>query len=193
MSKETLKENIQKALLELHHHDNHLLKNDGSERSIAHCLAVHLQKLFTAYHVDCEYNVNIEASNNRKEIDLLSEELQQFRRSESNRNSYNIEDERYYSVSVYPDIIVHKRGRNDNNLVVFELKKSTSTVGDAYDKLKLKKYTQDFPTSLKYKFGVFINIHTGLCHGYKFDVYIFENGGICSQFEMRANNNVGNL
>jgi hypothetical protein len=176
MTRQILKENIQKALLELYQNDNHLIKNDGSERSIAHCFAVHLQKLYPGYHVDCEYNVNIEASNNRKEIDLLSEELQQFRRSESNRNSYDIEDERYYSVSVYPDIIVHKRGRNDNNLVIFELKKSTSTVGDAYDKLKLKKYTQDFLTSLKYNYGVFINIHTGLCNGYKFEVKIFEFG-----------------
>lgn len=186
MSKETLKENIQKALLELHHHDNHLIKNDGSERSIAHCLANHLQKIYADYHVDCEYNVNIDASSRRKKINLPMDEIIRFRRSESGRDSFDIDDERYYSVSVYPDIIVHKRGRNDSNLVVFELKKSTSTVGDAYDKLKLKKYTQDFPTSLKYKYGVFVNMHTGLCNGYKFEVKIFEFGSSVDSYTISS-------
>lgn len=189
MSIAELKEKINAVLLKLYIHDNHILKHDGSERSIAHCLANHLQDVFADYHVDCEYNVNIEASNNRKEIDLLSDELRRFRRNESNRNSFDIEDETYYSVSVYPDIIVHKRGINDKNLVVFELKKSSSTVGDTYDKLKLKKYTQDFPRSLRYKYGVFVNIHTSLRDGYRFDVGIFENGASIDYYEVNGSIN----
>ncbi|MDD2384617.1 MAG: hypothetical protein PHN18_10545 [Sulfurospirillaceae bacterium] len=176
MTREILKESIEKALRELQHHDNHLLKNNGSERSIAHCLANHLQKIYADYHVDCEYNVNVDAANRRKEIILPADEILRFRRSETNRNSIEVDDEIYYSVSVYPDIIVHKRGRNDKNLIIFELKKSSSTVSYDYDKLKLCKYTGVFERSLRYEYGVFINIHTKLDNGYKFEVKIFENG-----------------
>ena len=176
MTREILKANIEKALLELHHHDNHLLKNDGSERSIAHCLANHLQKIYADYHADCEYNVNVDAANRRKEIILPADEILRFRRSETNRNSIEVDDEIYYSVSVYPDIIVHKRGRNNQNLIIFELKKSSSTVSYDYDKLKLCKYTGVFERSLRYRFGVFIDIATKTTDNYKFKFKIFENG-----------------
>lgn len=167
---------MQKALLELHHHDNHLIKNDGSERSIAHCLAVHLQKIFPEYNVDCEYNVNIESPSGKKEIDMLKHELEAFDRNTRNRRSIIIEDETYYAVSVFPDIIIHKRGRNDENLIIFELKKSSSNIPYSYDELKLRKYTGELKSSLKYKYGVFIEIATQMRDDYKFKVKIFENG-----------------
>ena len=65
--------------------------------------------------------------------------------------------------SVYPDIIVHKRGSNANNLLVMEIKKSSSNLSREFDIQKLKAYTRnEFKEDvLKYKYGVLVEI--GVC------------------------------
>ena len=66
------------------------------------------------------------------------------------------EDENYFiNRYVYPDIIIHKRGSNADNLCIIEVKKDNSELEyKKYDKLKLDAYTND--DSLKYSVGVFI-------------------------------------
>ncbi|WP_457593106.1 hypothetical protein [Hydrogenimonas sp.] len=177
MNREDIKTKLDEALSALYRFDNYLLEKNGSERSIAHCLANHLQRLFTEYDLDCEYNINIDVESGKKEINMLKEELKRFDRSTTGRRSFSIHNENYYTVSVFPDIIVHKRGRNDRNLVVLELKKSNSTIDSEYDELKLKKYTSDyFPMGLKYRFGIFVNVHTKKSSGYRYDIKLYENG-----------------
>lgn len=177
MRLELVKSKLHEALSSLRRNDLYILEKDGSERSIAHCLATYLAVLFPQHDVDCEYNVNIESDSGRKEIDMLRYELEQFNRRIGHRRSFDFEDDTYYSVSVYPDIIVHKRGRNDANLIVLELKKSTTNIGSGFDELKLKRYTvANFPRSLRYTFGVFIDIPTGADHNRSFQVKLFQNG-----------------
>ena len=59
--------------------------------------------------------------------------------------------------AVFPDIIVHKRGSNEHNLLIIELKKSSSRISCDYDIEKLKRYTSpDYENNLNYSFGVLV-------------------------------------
>lgn len=184
MQKEQVIEKINLALIALYKHDQYILEQNGSERSIAHCLANHLKCLFDEYDVDCEYNINIEANSSKKEIGILKDEMVRFNKNINRRRSIKSADRIYYYVSVYPDIIIHKRKRNDKNFLVFELKKSTSTSQKEldYDELKLKEYTSsNTPDSLKYTYGVFVNIHTGRGSGYEYNVKLYQNGRLIDE------------
>lgn len=175
MDIENIKEKIKKSLHTLHEEDNHILKHNGSERSIAHCLAYHLSELFDDYKVDCEYNLNIENGHGKKTIELLEEKLKKCDKNLTHRYCRIIGGKKFYSVSVFPDIIIHQRGTNDYNLLAIEIKKSTSRIPHDYDYCKLAHYTNS-TTAWKYKHGCFIKIHTNLTSGYKFEVVFFEDG-----------------
>lgn len=138
-----------------------LLEKDLSERSITHKLAEHIQGIVGGnYNVDCEYNGDIEGDGDRKHIDVLKSELEGnglLRPKEGER------EEDVISRSVFPDIIIHKRGQNaPHNKCIIEVKKSTNPTGDLYDCIKLSAYTSDrFDNHLKYQIGLFIEIVTG--------------------------------
>jgi hypothetical protein len=56
--------------------------------------------------------------------------------------------------TVFPDIVVHERGNDKNNLLVIEIKKSgNNSVRESFDKGKLKAFTKE-PYS--YELGLFI-------------------------------------
>lgn len=135
--------------------DTWLLKNDLSEQSISHRIAFHLDSLFTDFNVDCEYNGDIDRANNRKEISILKGELQQYGLLRDKEAS-DLEKE-FTNRAVFPDIIIHTRGTNDNNLCILEIKKSTSSVDFNYDFIKLRSYTSNhYDNNLIYQLGVFI-------------------------------------
>jgi len=60
--------------------------------------------------------------------------------------------------TVYPDIIVHQRGTG-NNLLVIEIKKSTSQAGDECDIAKLNEFRNC--QRLRYCFAIFLKLKTG--------------------------------
>ncbi|MCC3215543.1 MULTISPECIES: hypothetical protein [Chryseobacterium] len=135
--------------------DTWLLKNDLSEQSISHRIALHLDALFTKYNVDCEYNGDVDRDNNKKAITILKDDLKEFGLLKDSEAS-ELERE-LTSRAVFPDIIIHKRGSNDSNLCIIEVKKSTSTVSYNYDFIKLKTYTSDqYDNTLKYQLGIFL-------------------------------------
>lgn len=110
-------------------HDKHLLDVDASERSITHHLAIYLQQEFQGWDVDIEYN----------------------------RDGYDIKRLRDLrdvpSDAVYPDIIVHRRGTNDDNLLVIEVKKRDSRHG--FDETKLGEFTKSLTEDgLGYRWGL---------------------------------------
>lgn len=138
--------------------DNYLLINDVNERSITHKLATYMEQTFgKAYDIDCEYNRSI---GDLKKISMLKSKW-----DELNNRSVITEDEILSEImvekTVFPDIIVHKRGRPDENLLIIEVKKSTSSVNEDYDIEKLKCYT-DADNDLNYKYGVFIKFYTSM-------------------------------
>ncbi|WP_162999325.1 hypothetical protein [Burkholderia sp. Nafp2/4-1b] len=106
--------------------DRYLLRVDASERSISHRLAVHLTSRFPDFDVDCEYN-------------RAGFEVKRLALRERTVRDYELE-----AVTVFPDIVVHKRGNNEFNLLVAEMKKSSSNVSHDYDFEKLRAFVREF-------------------------------------------------
>lgn len=103
MKNKTIIRRIQKALEELSKLDSHLIKNDLSEQSITHMLAMRLMPHFKNYDVDCEYNGNVlSKEGKRKQIQVLKEKLEEhklLRKKEGKLGSV-------ITRSVFPDIII---------------------------------------------------------------------------------------
>ena len=92
-------EKVVKAFQTFFIKDRYLLDNDVHEVTISHKLAEYLQYQFPDMNVDCEYNRQVPPDNG----DNIK------RRSDTGDR-------------VRPDIIVHKRGSNENNCLVIEIK-----------------------------------------------------------------------
>lgn len=153
LEKKIIIERLKKCIRKLKKDDLYLIQNNASERSIAHRLAVYLEDEFTGYNVDCEYNINIEHETGRKKIYLLTEEVKRYK-----SKNQKIEAK---EVSIFPDIIVHKRGVNTDNILVIEMKKDISTVEDEFDRFKLEKFTVTYDgDNLFYKLGCALKILT---------------------------------
>lgn len=143
--RETVDSKIDNAVRQLHQRDSYLLAVDAHERAIAHRLASYLQDQFTDWDVDCEYNRD---GHEPKRLDLPPRQ-------------HPPDDDR--ATTVYPDIIVHRRGTSDN-LLVIEMKKTTHTdadgVDERFDKLKLQQYK----SKLSYRHALFLRVMTGAAY-----------------------------
>ncbi len=157
MNDQQIIEHINNALMSLFERDDWLIKQDLSEQSISHKLAEYLQPLFPDYNVDCEYNGNIDRPNGRKKISLVKQHLRDkglLREVEENDLEKELTER-----ATFPDIIIHKRGTNEFNLCIIEVKKNTSSVSSKYDYLKLEAYTTELiGNDLKYQLGIFISL-----------------------------------
>ncbi len=127
-----LAEAVAKALQKLLEHDAYLLRIDANERTIAHRLAIYIEEQFDGWDVDCEYNRD----------GLEPKEI-----------AFGSRDDAGHGSRIFPDIIVHRRGTGDN-LVVFELKKSSNQESDDRDFEKLRRYC----CQLGYRHGVFVRL-----------------------------------
>ena len=139
-----VKQKVKTAIEILIWKDAHLLKIDVNERSITHRLALHLQDAFKGWDVDCEYNRNRYDTKKLiigNDVHIRVETIQS-------------DDEQ--GKTVYPDIIVHHRG-TDQNLLVVEVKKTTSHVPKDFDLSKLREYKRQ----LGYSQALFLNFITG--------------------------------
>lgn len=159
MIKDNIINNIKNALRKFIKNDLHLLKVNSSERSITHRLAIYIQEEFPDWHVDCEYNRN---DFENKIID--NENKDKIKRLEKFSRKFDPNGKK--GTNVFPDIIVHQRGTN-NNFIVIEAKKkeiiNESIAEDncngnirkcACDKCKLMYYLKD--EKLLYKHAFFI-------------------------------------
>lgn len=133
---------VNQSLDDLYKNDEYLLKADASERNIVFHFGRYLidnlkkNNYFDNYNVDYEYN----------------------------RDTFN---EKMYKAIIYdnevhrilPDIIIHKRGSNSDNILAIEFKKYSSKYknGKKNDYLKLAALT-DCKSHFKYKMGLFINL-----------------------------------
>lgn len=140
-----IKSMVNQAIRMLFANDAYLFYIDANERSISHRFAVYLEQIFVGWDVDCEYN---RYYRDQKTIRPPDEPMRQY------GINLDIDDEQ--GKTVYPDIIIHKRN-TDNNLIAFEIKKTTSTVNDRFDLFKLENYTEQ---GLNYRYGVFIRFIT---------------------------------
>lgn len=138
-----MKEEIERALNEalgaLLENDAHILRTDANERTISHRLAGYLEPYFRGWNVDCEYNRN---HDDPKRLEIPRR---------------NIPNDDTQARTVFPDIIVHRRNTAEN-LLVIEMKKTTSQETDDFDLLKLDA----FKNQLGYKFAVFVKVRTNV-------------------------------
>lgn len=129
----------------------HFLENDAflltaevNERSITHKFAEYLRDIFGCnWHIDCEYNRY--GTDSKKII----EEIEQIVGKETTTSETKTK-------TVFPDIIIHKRGSNGPNLLVIEAKKNATKTESNKDKKKLLKIKQQYG----YTFAVFLNFKT---------------------------------
>ncbi|HWO56406.1 MAG TPA: hypothetical protein VNN55_02445 [bacterium] len=115
--------------------ESDLLVRESSERSITHKLAEHLQAYFPEFKVDCEYNRH-------------GSEVKRLRNHGEPTTSNDLGVR-----SVYPDIVVHERGRDSKNVLVIETKKSSSRQPHEWDCNKLKEFTG---TLFRYEIGLLL-------------------------------------
>jgi len=130
--------------------DKYLLQVEANERSLTHKFAEYLQKVIDKrwtgkWKVDCEYN--------RYGLDIktVPNEVQEAVGTKTRTNDTEAR-------TVYPDIIIHKRGKKEKNLVVIEAKKmknnrDNSSLGA--DRKKLRVIQNKF----RYKYAILLEFN----------------------------------
>lgn len=125
-----------------------LFSNHANERSITHRLAVHMEKFFEGWNIDCEYNRIEDDMNEYKRLFIP-------RSGNGHVSVFDPEGSR-----VFPDIVVHHRGDNgpDDNLLVIEVKIEWGNRSAKHDLLKLKAFTGRLRVRqlVSYRYGVFL-------------------------------------
>jgi len=151
-----MRENVTQAVNLFMDNDIKLLDSSAHEQAISHRIGVYLESIFKSekLNIDCEYNKHLDEP---KKIDLynLNTELCQKCRCHSCKfvidGNYNEIPERGFR----PDILIHKRGTDENNLIAIEVKKEKEC---PFDEAKLRALT--LPKSdggeFGYELGVFI-------------------------------------
>lgn len=182
MTNEEIKTKLNSALVALLRDEAYLIQYDVSERAITHKLAEHMQREFSEYKVDCEYNRNF---NEPKSLKTRRETLTERLNRKYKDRLDKLEPDELLSISTYPDVIVHIRGSNEFNLLVVEVKKVDGEPDDL-DRLKLKEFTKIENNSYNFQIGVSIIIKTNKNFSRTFEIEFpelrwFENGARVEQ------------
>jgi len=130
MDLEYLKKKIKKCIDEFYLNESDLLKRENYEVTISSKFAQYLFMAFPKYDVDCEYNKHI---NGEKRVEELNQNIR-------------------------PDIVIHKRGTDENNLVYIEIKTEHNTDSRTQDYDKIRAMTKQ-DGDYKYQLGVFIDFN----------------------------------
>jgi len=154
ITQQMLKDAIECARKLLLKHDSELFDRDVCERALSHKFAMYLQQMVEKWpekwDVDCEFNRNMKAHgiDGQKEVDVIEKYY-------ALRPHLGIER----TTTVFPDVIIHKRGPGSHNLLVIEMKKSNATKRDIeFDRqYKLPAYIHD----IKYRAAAYITFEMG--------------------------------
>ncbi len=109
------------AVREFYAHEGFLFEKDVGERAVTHRFAVHLEKQFAGWAVDCNY-------------DRLGE------RTLHLPHGSIISTDDHLGKSIYPDVVVHQR-EIPNNLLAIEIRKATNHTAIEHDRHKLEALT----------------------------------------------------
>jgi hypothetical protein len=123
------------ALGEFYAHETYLLERNLGERTLTHRLAVHLEKQFPGWNVDCDYNRLGERTLRLPKGTIVS-----------------TDDE--IGKSIFPDIVVHQR-EIPNNLLAIEVRKVSNHQPPEHDQHKLRALT-DPHLWFAYRIGVYL-------------------------------------
>src|ERR1700724_299670 len=109
------------ALQEFYAREAFLFEKDLGERTLTHRLAVHIEKQFAGWDVDCDYNRLGERTLRLPKGSIVS-------------------TDDHLGKSVYPDIVVHQR-EIPNNLLAIEVRKAANHQSPEHDQHKLRALT----------------------------------------------------
>ena len=109
------------AMREFYAQEAFLLERDLGERTLTHRLAVHVEKQFPGWQVDCDFNRLGERTMRLPHGTIAS-------------------TDDHLGKSVYPDIVVHQRDI-PNNLLAIEVRKASNHQPIEHDQHKLKALT----------------------------------------------------
>jgi hypothetical protein len=123
------------AIREFYQHEAFLLEKDLGERTLTHRLAVHIERQFDGWEVDCDYN-------------RLGERLLKL------PHGSIISTDDGLGKSIFPDIVVHRRAVPEN-LLAIEVRKETNHQPVEHDHHKLRGLT-DPHMWFAYRIGVFL-------------------------------------
>lgn len=138
MNFEEVEQKVRAALSRLREEDKLLIQANTNERTISHKLAEHLKKEFSPMlEVDCEYN------RHGVEIKRLNVPI-------GGHGWDNTE-----AKMVVPDIVVHQRKNDNNNLLVIEVKKSSNARNRQFDEDKLTAFAKE---PYRYSFGLLLEV-----------------------------------
>lgn len=138
MDLQIIKSKISHCIDRIYNEDGDLFGRKNYEVTVSCKLSQYLFLEFQKYDVDCEYDKH---KNIKKKARI------------------NGEDKK-----IRPDILIHKRGNDDSNIVAIEVKKKNNPNRREYDFAKLKSLTSQ-TGDYKYKLGVFIDfakLHSNL-------------------------------
>ena len=124
MDRSVISAAVEKAIDRLVADQSALLYLDVTERALSHHLAIYLEALVPdTYDVDVECNRYF---GDPKRLNLPSRKAL---------------DRELRATTVFPDIVVHQRNTDKNNLLVLEMKKPGEDL--AYDNLKLQAFRKE--------------------------------------------------
>lgn len=131
MDFENMRARVERSIVRVLDHDAFLFEVNANEESVSHKLAEYLQQEFPRWHVDREYN------RYEDQIKRLID---------------------YDTDRVFPDIIIHRRG-TEENLFVIEVKMDANlSEEDTEDeKQKVRLYCEE----IGYCYGLFLNFGQG--------------------------------
>ena len=127
------------ALQEFYATEAFLLEKDLGERTLTHRLAVHVERQFSGWEVDCDY-------------DRLGDRTLRL------PHGTIVSTDDHLGKSVYPDIVVHQR-EIPNNLLAVEVRKFGNHQPVEHDQHKLRALT-DPHLWFAYWIGVFVTLGT---------------------------------
>lgn len=127
---------IEDAIGRLFSDDAFLLETDVAERAIAARLAFYLAPQFPQHQVDVEYN--------RHGIEPKMVDLPEHCRGGGQRY-------------IYPDIVIHQRGHDEDNLLVIQIKKETNREPRDCDRAVIEAMKREF----RYAHGLQIDLPAG--------------------------------
>jgi len=125
------------ALREFYARETFLLERDLGERTLTHRLAVHVEKQFSGWEVDCDY-------------DRLGERTMRLPHGTVTSTDDHL------GKSVYPDIVVHQRDI-PNNLMAIEVRKASNHQPIQHEQHKLMAMT-DPHLWFAYAMGVLVTL-----------------------------------
>ena len=136
------------ALQEFYAQETFLLEKDLGERALTHRLAVHLEKQYPGWQIDCDYNRLGERTLRLPHGTIVS-------------------TDDALGKSIFPDIVVHQRAI-PNNLLAVEVRKASNHQPIEHDQHKLKAMT-DPHVWFAYSIGVLLTLsktNVAMCEVY---------------------------